>query len=137
MWIDNLIQIDNWGNHGMRRREKLVELDEGWHNVKVEHFACNCDESANGNVLEVAYKGDDTDDKEIMINQYMFHGTAAPVTVNPPQTTDSAPSNPVGSSTININKVNIGGASSTPVIAPFLQGGPSANSGDRSPTWDK
>jgi len=133
--IDNSVVIDNWGTHGRRRREKLVELPEGWHNVKVEHYEGNGGQSAGGSVLQVAYKGDDTDDIELMIQEHIYHGKDGAITVNPPETTDSAESNPVGSSTININKATIGGASSTPVVAPFLQGPPGSNAGDHSPNW--
>lgn len=129
--IDGNVVIDNWGLHGRRRREHLVDLDEGWHNVTAEHFvgtACgaNC-------TLNVNYKGDDTDDKEIAINEHMFHGKTAPVVVNPTRTVDSAESNPVGSSTININKNSIGGVSHAAVIAPFLEGSVGSGVGHPNP----
>ena len=61
--IDGNVVVDNWGQHGSRRREHIVNLDEGWHNVLVEHF--NGDGSAQ---LIVNYRGDDTDDKEIAMD---------------------------------------------------------------------
>lgn len=125
--IDGNVVVDNWGQHGSRRREHIVNLDEGWHNVLVEHF--NGDGDAQ---LIVNYRGDDTDDKELAVGDnefgnHMFHGKTAPLVVNPPETTDSAQSNQSGSSTTNIRKNSIGGASVVPIIAPFLEGNSSGS----------
>jgi hypothetical protein len=131
MWIDDDIVIDNWGFHGRRRREKLIEISEGWHNIKVEHF-----QGGGGSNLDVRYKGDDTDDIEISIEEHIYHGKDnSPVVVNAPETTHSSESNPGGSNTQNINLNSIQGASPHPVVAPFLQGTLSAGSGLVSPTW--
>jgi hypothetical protein len=125
--IDGNVVVDNWGQHGSRRREHIVNLDEGWHNVLVEHF------NGDGNAqLIVNYRGDDTDDKELAVgdNQFgnhMFHGKTAPLVVNPPETTSSAQSNQSGSSTTNIRKNEIAGASTVPIIAPFLDGNASGS----------
>lgn len=121
--IDGNVVVDNWGQHGSRRREHIVNLDEGWHNVLVEHF--NGEGSAQ---LIVNYRGDDTDDKELAVGDnefgnHIFHGKAAPLVVNPPETTHSAQSNQSGSSTTNIRIADIAGASTVPVIAPFLDNG--------------
>jgi hypothetical protein len=88
--IDGQVVVDNWGQHGSRRREHIVNLDEGWHNVLVEHFNGDGDSQ-----LIVNYRGDDTDDKELPVGDnefgnHMFHGKTAPVTVNADQSTDSA-----------------------------------------------
>jgi len=126
--IDGSVVVDNWGQHGSRRREHIVNLDEGWHNVLVEHF------NGDGNAqLIVNYRGDDTDDKELAVGDnefgnHMFHGKDAPLVVNVPETTSSAQSNQSGSSTTNIRKADIAGASAIPIIAPFLEGN-SAGSG--------
>lgn len=141
--IDGDRVLDNWGEHGLRRREKLVKLDEGWHNVEVNYFVGTAAESTAD--LVVSYKGDDTDDKEIAIGgthfSHMYHGSAAQVIVDPPVTTDSASSNPGGSSTVNtghetqnmnINKAVVGGVSDAAVVSPFLDG-PIGGMGDPSP----
>ena len=148
--IDGNVVVDNWGQHGSRRREHIVNMDEGWHNVLVEHFNGDGDSQ-----LIVNYRGDDTDDKELPVGDnefgnHMFHGDKAPLTVNvqhgeySQETVDSAQSNPGGSSTTNayssnetnqianISKATIGGASVVPVIKPFLDG-PVGGSG--SPSW--
>jgi hypothetical protein len=57
----------------------------------------------------------------------MFHGKTAPLVVNPPETTSSAQSNQSGSSTTNIRKNDIAGASAVPIIAPFLDGNASGS----------
>jgi len=125
--IDGNVVVDNWGQHGSRRREHIVNLDEGWHNVLVEHF------NGDGNAqLIVNYRGDDTDDKELPVGDnefgnHMFHGKDAPLVVNPPETNSSAQSNQSGSSTTNIRKNEIAGASVVPIIAPFLDGNASGS----------
>lgn len=117
--IDGNVVVDNWGIHGRRRREKLVELNEGWHNVVAEQFSCGSCEP----VLNVSYRGDDTDDKELLISEHIYHGkTDATKNVNPPETIHTSESNPGGNDTSNININSIGGASATPVVAPFLEG---------------
>lgn len=137
--IDGDRVLDNWGEHGLRRREKLVYLHEGWHNVEVNYFVGTSAESTTD--LVVSYKGDDTDDLEKPIKEHIYHGAAAQVIVEPHQTNDSAQSNPSGSKTVNtghetenmnINKNTIGGVSDAATIAPFLDG-PMGGMGDPSP----
>ena len=84
--VDGNVVIDNWGQHGYRRREHIVDLDEGWHNILAEHFQGG----GPANVLNASYRGDDTDDKEITLSEHIYHGKAAPVVVNPPETVASA-----------------------------------------------
>jgi hypothetical protein len=80
--IDGNVVVDNWGLHGSRRREHIVNLDEGWHEVLVEHFNNDGDSQ-----LIVNYRGDDTDDKELPVGDnefgnHVFHGKTAPWTAN-------------------------------------------------------
>lgn len=106
--IDGNVQVENWNIHGVRRREKLVELSEGWHNIQVDWF------NNNGPMaLEVTYKGDDTDDKEIRIEEEIYHGATPATLVNLPETTDSSESNPGGHSETNINKETVQGTQSS------------------------
>lgn len=116
--IDGEVVVDNWGLHGRRRREKIIHIAEGWHNVEVDFF-----ENWGGANLVVAYKGDDTDDIETTIKEHIYHTKQQKARVNPPETTDSAESNPGGSNTTNINKNSIQGPSAShQAIAPFLDG---------------
>jgi len=122
--IDGNVIVDNWGQHGCRRREHLIDLDEGWHNILAEHFNCGAPNSS----LNVSYRGDDTDDIEVTLKEHIYHGKTAPVTVNPPETNHSAQSNAGGNTVTNIRVNAIGGASPVPIIAPFLEG-PAGGSG--------
>lgn len=113
--IDGNVQVENWNIHGVRRREKLVELSEGWHNVQVDYFNNN-----GPTALEVSYKGDDTDDKEIRIEEEIYHGATPATLVTVAETTDSSESNPGGHSETNINKETIQGTQSSHKTAPHF-----------------
>lgn len=57
------------------------------------------------------------------MKENVYHTKDQKAKVNPPETTDSAESNPGGSNTTNINKNSIQGASAKHLaIAPFLDG---------------
>tara|TARA_B100000795_G_scaffold252393_1_gene221918 strand:+ start:103 stop:546 length:444 start_codon:yes stop_codon:yes gene_type:complete len=131
--IDGDVIVDNWGIHGRKRREHLIELNEGFHNIQVDHYHHDGPES----FLNINYRGDDTDDKEVRVGDHMFHGSTTATVVNPPETVASSESNPVGSSTTNINKNEIGNVSKTAVIAGFLKSGngtgPNEGSGSLGP----
>ena len=87
--IDGNVIVENWGEHGCRRRERLVELAEGWHHVVVEHFHNN-----GAGSLNVSYRGDDTDDKEILVKDWVYHSADDLASSSVEESTQPALSNP-------------------------------------------
>lgn len=68
LWLDDNLEIDNWGRHGRRRREATVQLQSGWHTIEAQHF-----ENGGGANMSVWYKGADTDDKEVFCGDEVYH----------------------------------------------------------------
>ena len=61
-YINGNLVVDNWGLHGKKRVEGSIDLEPGFHPVKVEYF-----ENAGVAVLLFKYSGPDTGDKEKLV----------------------------------------------------------------------